>query len=123
MLLGLGAAAEDDLAARPSHHDALDGEHEHDDFESFVVDVPEAGALDPLLDRVRRVTAEHDILRVKGFLAVAGRPWRVVLQGVGQRLRHNFDRPWGAGEARVGGLVVIGRSGLDRAAITAAITG
>ena len=41
VLLGLGAAAEDDLAARPSHHDALDGAHEHDDFESFVVPLPE----------------------------------------------------------------------------------
>ncbi|PTB85748.1 cobalamin biosynthesis protein CobW, partial [Pseudidiomarina aestuarii] len=36
VLLGLGAAAEDDLDSRPSHHD--DGhEHDHDDFESFVV--------------------------------------------------------------------------------------
>jgi cobalamin biosynthesis protein CobW len=34
--LGLGAAAEDDLAAQPSLHD-LEAEHDHDDFESFVV--------------------------------------------------------------------------------------
>ena len=36
LLLGLDAAAEDDLASRPSHHD-LEPEHDHDDFESFVV--------------------------------------------------------------------------------------
>ena len=30
VLLGIGAAAEDDLSARPSHHDA-EGEHDHDD--------------------------------------------------------------------------------------------
>src|SRR5689334_13949393 len=36
VLLGLNAAAEDDLAGRPSHHDAEDG-HDHDDFESFTV--------------------------------------------------------------------------------------
>ena len=36
MLLGIEAAAEDDLASRPSHHD-LEAEHDHDDFESFVV--------------------------------------------------------------------------------------
>ena len=41
VLLGLHAAAEDDLAARPSHHDAAGLEHEHDDFESFVVMLPE----------------------------------------------------------------------------------
>src|SRR5215831_10967155 len=34
--LGLGAAAEENLAARPSLHD-LEAEHDHDDFESFVV--------------------------------------------------------------------------------------
>ena len=36
VLLGMRAAAEDDLAARPSHHDA-EGEHDHDDFDTFVV--------------------------------------------------------------------------------------
>ena len=39
VLLGLEAAAEADLDARPSHHD--DGEdHEHDDFTSFHLEVP-----------------------------------------------------------------------------------
>ena len=51
ILLGLTAAAEDDLAHRPSHHDAEEG-HDHDDFESFVVDIPAtsdpAGLLAPL---------------------------------------------------------------------------
>ena len=37
ILLGLTAAAEDDLDARPSHHDDED-DHEHDDFDSFVVE-------------------------------------------------------------------------------------
>ena len=41
VLLGMDAAAEDDLAARPSCHDAVDGEHEHDDFDSFVVPMGE----------------------------------------------------------------------------------
>ena len=49
VLLGLDAAAEDDLATRPSCHDAEDGEHEHDDFDSFVVPVPETAAPDALL--------------------------------------------------------------------------
>jgi len=34
-------------------------------------------------------------------------------------LRRDFDRPWAAGEARRGRLVVIGEKGLDRAAIEA----
>jgi cobalamin biosynthesis protein CobW len=60
---------------------------------------------------------------VKGLLAVAGKDMRLVLQGVGQRLQHYYDRPWRADEDRRGHLVVIGLKGLDRAAITAAIAG
>ena len=40
VILGLNAAAEDDIAARPSHHDGED-DHEHDDFNSVVIDLPE----------------------------------------------------------------------------------
>jgi cobalamin biosynthesis protein CobW len=62
-------------------------------------------------------------LRVKGFAAVAGKDMRLVVQGVGARLQHYYDRDWRAGEARSGRLVVIGCSGLDRRAIAGAIRG
>ncbi len=39
VLLGLQAGAEDDIASRPSHHDA-EAEHDHDDFDSFVSRFP-----------------------------------------------------------------------------------
>jgi cobalamin biosynthesis protein CobW len=120
--LGLQAGAENDLAARPSHHDGAD-DHEHNDFESFVVAVPELSELDALLTRLKPVVEAHDILRVKGFLAVADKPMRLALQGVGPRFRQQFDRPWTADEARAGHLVVIGRAGLDRTAIQAGILG
>ncbi len=119
VLLGLAAAAEDDLDARPSHHDASDGAHEHDDFESFVVELPEATSPEPLLHRLAAVAAAHDVLRIKGFVPVANRPMRLAVQGVGSRFRHEFDRAWRAHEPRIGRLVVIGRAGLDRAAIAA----
>ena len=121
ILLGLGAAAEDALAARPSCHDALDGAHEHDDFDSFAVALPEIAAPGALLDRLLAVTEAHDILRVKGFASVRGKPLRLAVQGVGPRLQHQYDRPWPPGAARQGQLVVIGRSGIDRAAIEAAL--
>jgi cobalamin biosynthesis protein CobW len=123
ILLGLGAAAEDDLAARPSHHDAEGGEHDHDDFESFHVELPELASPQPLLDRLSAAVAAHDILRVKGFLAVADKEMRLVLQGVGGRLQHYYDRAWAPGEARASRLVVIGLKGLDRAAIAAKLAG
>jgi cobalamin biosynthesis protein CobW len=121
VLLGLGAAAEDDLGARPSHHDALDGAHEHDDFESFIVALPEVAAPEPLIARLRAAAEAHGILRLKGFLPVCGKPMRLVVQGVGTRVRHHFGQPWANGEARAGALVVIGEAPLDRAAIAAAI--
>ena len=48
---------------------------------------------------------------------------RLVVQAAGPRLEHYFDRPWGAGEARLGRLVVIGLKGLDRAAVERALRG
>jgi cobalamin biosynthesis protein CobW len=60
---------------------------------------------------------------MKGFIEVAGKPMRLLVQGVGQRFRQQFDRPWGAGEDRRSRLVVIGEKGLDRAAIAAALGG
>jgi cobalamin biosynthesis protein CobW len=116
VLLGLNAAAEDDLGQRPSHHDAEET-HDHDDFESFVVDLPRIADPDALLTRLAETARAHDILRVKGYVEVAGKPMRMLVQGVGQRLRRDFDRPWAPGEARRGRLVVIGERGLDRGAI------
>jgi cobalamin biosynthesis protein CobW len=122
VLLGLGAAAEDDLAARPSHHDGAD-DHEHDDFDSFVVPMPEAASAEALVEKLSKVAGEFDILRMKGFSSLPGKPMRLAVQGVGTRFRHHFDRPWAPGEARDGQLVVIGQAGLDKAAIAAAIAG
>jgi cobalamin biosynthesis protein CobW len=123
VLLGLGAAAEDDLAARPSHHDALDGAHEHDDFESFVVALPEIEDPEALLSRLKSVAEAHDVLRIKGFAAVAGKPMRLAVQGVGARFRSAFDKPWPTAASRQGQIVVIGQTGLDRDAIEAHILG
>jgi cobalamin biosynthesis protein CobW len=122
VLLGLKAAAEGDLAARPSHHDLEEG-HDHDDFESFIVEIPAVDAPAEVLERIGTATAAHDILRIKGFADVKGKPMRLLIQGVGQRLQHQFDRAWRPGERRQGQLVVIGQKGLDRAAIARAIAG
>jgi cobalamin biosynthesis protein CobW len=120
VLIGLGAAAESDLAARPSHHDAGE-DHEHDDFESFHLDVPPLDDPEAFVARVRAMLGQHDVLRLKGFLAVNGKPMRLVLQGVGDRIQHHFDRAWRSDEACAGRLVVIGERGLDREAIAEAL--
>ena len=123
ILLGLAAGAEDDLAARPSHHDAEDGAHEHNDFESFVIPITEIDAPDDLLTRLEAAAVAHDVLRIKGFIPVRGKPLRLEIQGVGARFRQYFTRAWEPGEARDGHLVVIGRTGMDRAGIVTLIAG
>jgi len=120
VLLGVRAAAEDDLAARPSHHDA-EGAHDHDDFDTFVVAIPTASDPDALIDRLSEATRAHDILRIKGFVEVAGKPMRMLVQGVGSRFRRDFDRPWSADEPRASRLVVIAQKGVDREAVAAAL--
>lgn len=118
--LGLAAAVEDDLAARPSVHD-FEAEHDHDDFESFVVTGGPVQDGEAFLGRLRAAIGLHDVLRVKGFVDRPGRERRQVVQAVGDRLQHHFDRPWRVGEKRETRLVVIGRRGLDRSAITSAL--
>jgi cobalamin biosynthesis protein CobW len=122
VVLGLSAAAEDDLAARPSHHDLEDG-HDHDDFESFAVTLPEVADPEALEARLVAAIEAHDVLRLKGFLAVPGKAARHVVQAVGTRIDRYFDRPWKPGEERLSRLVVIGQKGLDRASIEALILG
>jgi len=122
VLIGMNAAAEDDLAARPSHHDAA-GEHDHDDFDTFVVVIPAVRDPDALIDRLVQATRAHDILRVKGFVEVAGKPMRMLVQGVGSRFRRDFDRLWAVDEPRSSRLVVIAERGVDRGAVAAAVGG
>ncbi|PVA09576.1 cobalamin biosynthesis protein CobW [Pelagivirga sediminicola] len=106
IILGLEAAAEDDIDARPSHHDGAD-DHEHDDFESIVVDIPEITDPADLVSAIEALANDHNILRIKGYAAVTGKPMRLLVQAVGARVRHQFDRPWKPDEARAGRLVVI----------------
>ena len=120
VLLGLAMAAEDDLDARPSHHDDGD-EHDHDDFVSFSVEMAEIDSPEALITRLHNAVERHAILRVKGFAAVAGKEMRLVTQGVGARIQHYYDRPWGPEETRASRLVVIGRQGLDEVAVREAL--
>ena len=124
-LLGLGLATEDNLAGRDSAHELEHGGegHEHDDFDSFAVKLPATVSRETLLAIVGQTIRDHDVLRLKGFAALPGANARLAIQAVGPRVNAWFDRAWQAGEARETALVVIGESPLDRAAITASLTG
>ncbi|TVQ52626.1 MAG: cobalamin biosynthesis protein CobW [Rhodobacteraceae bacterium] len=121
VILGLEAAAETDLANRPSHHDGAD-DHDHEDFESVVVELPPVSDPAELASRIEALARAQGVLRVKGYAAVADKPMRLLVQAVGARVRWQFDRPWRPGEARAGRLVAIGEHDvMDPAAIRAAL--
>ncbi|MCH2329361.1 MAG: cobalamin biosynthesis protein CobW [Rhodobacterales bacterium] len=106
VVLGLEAAAEDDIDARPSHHDSPH-DHDHEDYDSIVVDLPEYVKPEDLVERIERLATRQNILRVKGFAAVRGKPMRLLVQAVGARVRWQYDRAWVANEDKRGRLVVI----------------
>ncbi|BCA61502.1 cobalamin biosynthesis protein CobW [Sphingomonas sp. HMP9] len=121
VILGLNAAAEDDIASRPSHHDGED-DHEHDDFDSVVVALGEIAHPAELAARIEALARSADILRVKGYAAVAGKPMRLLVQAVGARVRTQYDRPWRADEPRRTQLVIIAEHDrIDEARIKAAL--
>jgi len=119
-LLGMGMGSEDDIANRPSHHELEHGgeTHEHDDFDSFSIRLPEIAGKDELLAVIEQTIRDHDVLRLKGFAAIPGAAARLAIQAVGPRVTAYFDRPWKDGEVRDTALVVIGETPLDHGAIT-----
>lgn len=121
IFLGLSAAAEDDLGARPSHHDNEDDDHDHDAFRSLVANGESVANVERLLATLTGIAQQHEILRLKGTVAVEGKPARLVIQAVGPRIQHYYGRPWEAGEPRASQLVAIGASTLDAPAVAAAL--
>lgn len=115
-LLGLGIGVEDDIQNRMTHHDNEE-DHDHDDFDTFVVPIAEVDDPASITKCIADLAEAHDVLRVKGFAAVTGKPMRLLIQAVGPRVTHYFDRPWGQTEDRQGKVVVIGLKGLDRDAV------
>jgi cobalamin biosynthesis protein CobW len=120
--LGLNLAAEGLIDGRRSHHDGEE-DHDHDDFESFVVRFGRVADPARVEASVRAAARDFDVLRVKGFLDVEGKAARHVLQAVGPRVERYYDRPWKPVETRASALVVIGERGLDRAAIESLLKG
>jgi cobalamin biosynthesis protein CobW len=126
VLLGLGVGTEADIANRKSHHELEhEGEghdHDHDEFESFVVEYGPVADPSAFAASLKAIIETHDILRLKGFADVPGKPMRLVIQAVGNRIDTYFDRPWKADETRATRLVVIGlHDEMDDQAIIRAI--
>ena len=61
------------------------------------------------------------MLRIKGALVIQDKPARLIVQGVGERVEHYYDRPWASDETQAGQLVIIGLNGFDHAAVKDAL--
>lgn len=98
------------------HHDHSDHDHDHDErIQSVALELDgdvDVEALDAWLGLIVR---RHDILRMKGVLAIPGDPRRFVFQGVRQWIHVFPHTPWGEAPRR-NQLVFIGRN-LDEAAL------
>jgi cobalamin biosynthesis protein CobW len=116
ILLGQSAAAETDADNRKSHHELAGEEHDHDDFDTFVLDVSAAdrAAFEAC---VKAAMAIEGVLRIKGLVTLAGKVAPLAVQAVGPRVETWFV----ADDARRPGLVVIGLRGMDRGAVEAAL--
>ncbi|MGF0538322.1 cobalamin biosynthesis protein CobW [Agrobacterium sp. ES01] len=136
VLLGLGAATEGDIDNRKSHHELEHAaahesgddhdhlhHHDHDEFESFALTLPSITDPAAFAETLKNIISDHDILRLKGFIDVPGKPMRLVIQAVGTRIDTYFDRPWAAGEKRETRIVVIGLHDWDFGAVVEAVEG
>jgi G3E family GTPase len=104
---------EDDEDEAESHDDHAPHEDHHHDEDVTSVGITAPGDLDEkklsawLGDLLR--TKGQDIFRMKGILAVKGRPERFVFQGVHMLMTGQPDRPWGK-DPRQNTLIFIGRN-------------
>lgn len=112
VLLGLGVGTEDQIELRKSHHEleheGAGHDHDHDEFESFVVALGAIEDVNAFVSALKPIIDRHDILRLKGFAEIKGKPMRLLVQAVGSRIDTYFDRAWQPGEPRGTRLVVIG---------------
>lgn len=138
VVLGVDADAQDHIHLKHSHHDAHhhhhhdtegehshehEGEHHHDhDHDAFDSIVVELGHVDKeqLLTCLQTLVQQHTVYRVKGFVALMGKPMRLIVHGVGRRFDSYFDRRWRDDETPHTQLVLIGAD-LNAQALRAAL--
>ena len=106
ILLSLQSEAENDLKSRPSHHDNEE-EHDHEDFESIVLNLDEIEDAKEICKKIERLTEDYEILRIKGYLSIKNKPMRFLIQSVGSRVRGQYDKMWEPNEIKQSKLVFI----------------
>ncbi|ARU56814.1 cobalamin biosynthesis protein CobW [Oleiphilus messinensis] len=113
LIYGLESASEERIEQVHTHHDhhhdsGHHHKHAHDDFDSVSI---ELGVVDgeQVQQILQQLIADHTIYRAKGLLALENKPMRQVVQGVGHRIDHYFDRLWQSDETPHSRIVMIGK--------------
>ena len=107
VILDLGLASEKDLLTRKSHHDNSTDEHDHEDFENFSIELDLVNDQNLLEKKIQNFINKYNILRLKGHVMVQNKPMRLLIQGVGSRLRTQFDKMWNNVDNKQSRLVFI----------------
>ena len=69
-------------------------EHDHEDFDSTIIELGEIDDPDRLVEAINRLAETHKT-GVKGYAAVTDKPMRLLIQAVGSRIRTQYDRMCG----------------------------
>lgn len=110
IILGFNSAVEEDLDNRPSHHDNEE-DHEHDeDINSVYYESHRSFVATEIVPKLKEISRQIEVYRIKGFVHVPGKPMRGVIQGVADRIELTYDRPWQQEEKPMTRLVFIGRN-------------
>ena len=107
LILDLEMQSEKDMSSRKSHHDRVHDEHDHNDFENFVLVLDQIDDLEVFTKKLKKLLDKNQILRTKGYLAVKNKPMRLLVQAVGSRLRTQFDKMWERNDIKESKLVFI----------------
>ena len=74
-----------------------------------------------MLAKIEELARAQKILRMKGHVAIKGKPMRLLVQAVGARVRCQFDQPWGSAPRAARLVVIAERGDLRAAALRAAL--
>ena len=107
VILDLGLESENDLTNRKSNHETQSDDHDHEDFENFVLEFDLIENQSLFEEKIQQFINNYNILRVKGYVEIKDKPMRLLVQAVGSRLRTQFDKMWGKDEKKLSRLVFI----------------
>ena len=102
------------------HHDHDHDGHDHDEFLSVVLSIPQIDDHLAFAQNLKHLAVEHNLLRAKGFLKIAGKAVPLVVQAVGPNVDHYFGGTLTSDEGR---LVLIGLKNTDMSRIASALGG